>query len=488
MIRRTWRQWRDYWWDRFLHGDPSPGPIKQSLSVPAAPKRATVPPIDLPFRPSKEHCIRLPEPPRLERLSPAPGGRGNWLLPRVELTPGQLALVEVPSDRHRLVVGFPGSGKTQVLVHRAECLRRTGNLGPRSFRVFLFTNVLRDYIRSALDLLDLPPEAVCTFDAWCHDFYAANIRKTMPRRTRTRDGAPDFDAIRRAVLECVTRRDLPWERLDFALVDEGQDLPREAYLILNRIARHVTVFADPHQQIYHGGASLDEIRGALGMGADGTALLGAYRNSPYVARLAARFIDEPTERARYLSQGRTVQKVKERPLLFVAPTFDTEMDRLAAVVRRRQELNQRVGILAPGRMAVEGVADALAARGVEVEPAVPPPVAERTSGRTWVRFDSMTPKVVGLHGAKGLTFDCVLLPRVTEDALDWLSTPRRRRLLFSAIARATQWVYLSTVEPGILVEIEVLKAAELEGDLIVQRFEATAPPPDATNGSDYSIL
>ena len=43
-------------------------------------------------------------------------------------------------------------------------------------------------------------------------------------------------------------------------------------------------------------------------------LLGAYRNSPYVAQLASYFIADENLRSQYLSQINTHQQTKERPL------------------------------------------------------------------------------------------------------------------------------------------------------------------------------
>ena len=511
MVRRTWAQWLGTWWGRFIGVKRRPGTIISRLSMldlnaflgrdPSGPpmlslidaremigkikartsstvveQRPVSPPEPVP----KAEHYRLPDPQPVERPASAGGGGARWLLPRLELTPGQLAMVEASADHNRLVVGFPGSGKTQVLVHRADHLRRRYRIAPGAFRIFLFTNVLRDYVRSSLDLLDLPPDAVCTFDAWCRDFHAANIGRTMPRRANR----PDFTVIRGAVLEFLARHGAPRGRLEFALVDEGQDLPKEAYLILKRIARHVTVFADPHQQIYDDGASMDAIREALAVPNGTVGLMGAHRNSPYISDLAARFIDDPAERALYRAQGRTVQKVKERPLLFLAPAFTAEMDRLAEVVRSRQELNQRVGILVANHRMVDRISASLKARGIETEKPLPPPPAARPSGQTWLRFDSATPKIVGLHGAKGLTFDCVLLPGLTLDAFGWMREALRHRLLFTGLARATQWAYLSATEPGALPEFTILKAAAGDGLLTVQRHESAAPSQPVPPGVD----
>ena len=44
----------------------------------------------------------------------------GWLVPRSDLTPEQLRAIELPPTEHRVVIGGPGSGKTQMLLHRAR--------------------------------------------------------------------------------------------------------------------------------------------------------------------------------------------------------------------------------------------------------------------------------------------------------------------------------------------------------------------------------
>jgi superfamily I DNA/RNA helicase len=72
----------------------------------------------------------------------------SWLIPPCDLSSRQQQAVELPPDQPRLIVGPPGSGKTQILLHRAAFLRDTANLSPDGYRVFVFTNVLKDYIRA----------------------------------------------------------------------------------------------------------------------------------------------------------------------------------------------------------------------------------------------------------------------------------------------------------------------------------------------------
>ena len=161
----------------------------------------------------------------------------TWLLPRSELTPEQLRVVEMSTAEHRVIAGPPGSGKTQILVHRAAHLVETYNVQPGRYRIFVFTNVIKEYIRSALKLLRLPEEAVSTFDHWCRLVYEAGISRRLPRAGGGR--TINFGQIRTAVLRLLQESASLQKQLDFVLVDEGQDLSGEVNEILRLAAQHI---------------------------------------------------------------------------------------------------------------------------------------------------------------------------------------------------------------------------------------------------------
>jgi superfamily I DNA/RNA helicase len=400
---------------------------------------------------------------------------GTWLLPRTDLTPDQLRAVELPPTEHRVVMGLPGSGKTQVLVHRAVYLREYFHVPADGFRIFIFNNVLKDYIRSGLDLLNLPEASVCTFDGWCTDVYRQHVSRRLPWNAGAR--RPDFAHIREAVLKLVSVPNRGGVHLDFALVDEGQDLAATSFAIVQRVAKHVTVFADHLQQVYNEGADEGAILTTFGLSRRNISLLGAYRNSPDVAQLAACFIGESEKRQQYLQQTANNRSERERPLFYSAASAKDEVDRLAEVVRQRQMLNQRVGIIVPQNDLVYGLAEGLAERGVTVE------VAVASGAKTRARhlladFGSMLPKIATYHQAKGLTFDCVLLPRLTDHAFWRFSSEERRRLLFVGIARATQWAYLSIPEGKGMAELSPLYEAEANRHLTVQRGSSQGLLPE----------
>ncbi len=394
----------------------------------------------------------------------------TWLLPRTDLTPSQLSVVEMPPYEHGVVLGPPGSGKTQVLIHRAAHLAQSFRVSPDRFRIFVFTNVIKEYIRSGFSLLNIPDDTVCTFDHWCRLLYQRYISKQLPWSKA--DRTFDFQQIRTSVLSLLQTKQNLQKSLDFALVDEGQDLTPQVYEILCLAAKHITVFADPQQKIFQEGASETYILKILGLNRRNATLLEDYRNSPYVAQLASYFIADRNLRSQYLNRIHAVQQVRERPLLFIASSLDQEIDRLAEIVHQRQLMNERVGIIVATNRQLHGITKGLEKRGIEVEKAI----RRYSSNAVEVLcdFGNMAPKIATFYMAKGLTFDSVLLPRLSNSSFPGTRGEARQRIVFVGIARATQWAYLSTLKESGLDEMEILREASRNGHLTIQ--EAGTPP------------
>jgi hypothetical protein len=192
-------------------------------------------------------------------------------------------------------------------------------------------------------------------------------------------------------------------------------------------------------------------------------LLPAYRNSPDIAKLASYF-GNAYDGMNYLAQER------QKPCLYVATDWEDEMDKLADVLRERRLLNHKCGIIVPTNRDLFSVTTKLKERGIEVHQAI----AVRRGG-TPPDFDSLTPIIASYHNAKGLTFDCVLLPKLVENNFQRVTGERRRRLLLVGITRATQWVYLSTVRGWELGDQDVFRQAAANGDLFIKETAAAAP-------------
>lgn len=390
----------------------------------------------------------------------------TWLVPESELTPDQLRAVRLPDDRNRILYGAPGSGKTIVLLHRARHLRALRKFPNERLRIFVFTNVLSQYIRSALQLLEIPEGCVMTFAHWCKTFFEEEkLANHIPRSARNQ---PDFKAIQRAVQARVTNSPRKYEGLfDVVMVDEGQDLDTGAFEILRTIAKHVTVCADPKQQIYDAGAENDAIVKALG--ASTASFLNAYRCSPYIARLAGRFLQDAEERSFFLRQSTPFQGQRETPLFFKAENVDEERAKLIEMVRIRCLQGDRVAILLAQKRDVTEFARGLTENGLTVE------VYNQAYGRTRggnerlpdLNFASDNPKLLSYHSAKGLTFDSVLMPRLVPMSFGKFKAQLVSKLLFVGITRATKWVYMSSSGSDVLPALRSAGLDDAGDDLTV---------------------
>jgi len=403
---------------------------------------------------------------------------GTWLLPVGDLTPDQNRAVQMKPDQNRVVFGVAGSGKTQVLIHRASYLAQTYNVPTNKFRVLVFTNVIKEYIKSGIRFLELPEETVSTFDHWCRLIYEREVSQRLPWSGKM----IDFKEIRNKVWGLLKTKPSLQKTHDFILVDEGQDLSPQVFETLTMASRHVTVFADRMQQIYNDGAGEDQILARMGIKKENATLLGAYRSSPYVAQLASYFIFDDTRRKQYLSQIGPKQMTRELPLCYIAKSHDEEIDHMAEVIKQRQLMNQRIGIIVPQTKQVFGFATALSERGVKVEKAAPP---KKPGMKAEYDFDNDLPKIATYHSAKGLTFDSVLLPKITTNAFFNVNEPGlRQRMIFVGIARATQWVYLSTIKGQESSEYSLLKEAAARQHLTIQDGKAQPVQTNTTQQGD----
>lgn len=382
----------------------------------------------------------------------------SWLIPRNELTTEQLRAIELSSSEHRVVFGAPGSGKTQILLHRARYLCDMSRVSADKFHIFVFTNVLKSYIRSALDLLNLPESCVSTLDAWCSTFYKKNIGR-IPWNAEAK--CPDFIAIRNAVLDKVSSGTPSMPLYDFVLVDEGQDLDSTSFEMLSRISRHITVCIDHKQKIYEKGLDEHAILKTLGLRRRNMTLLDAFRCCPYIVKLGAYFIENDEDREAYIRQSRTEQSERETPLLYYAPNFDDEKHRLIELVRTRLVKNEKIGILVPQNRQVYGFAEGLIEAGLDVESSAKPGDGEYD-------FNSQKPKVLTFHSAKGLTFDTVIIPRLVGKSFQRLNEAEITRLLFVGITRAQKWVALITNKKDALSQLANLRNLSQQGFLTIQ--------------------
>jgi superfamily I DNA/RNA helicase len=379
------------------------------------------------------------------------GTQRTWVVGVGSLTPDQRRVVNLDRKSHHLVCGPAGSGKTLLALHRARHLLDQG-VPKDDLRVLVYTKVLRHYIGSGAEALGVPEDITQSFFSWV--FTVA--KHWGVRLPYAKDFDQRFALALKTLLEYV-EEEQPEPILEVALVDEGQDLTSEAYRLLTRCARHVTVFADEAQRLYENGVGLADAIQVLGLSSQSANLLRNLRNSQKVARVAATFLP-PERRDGYLKAGHYVQAGTVRvPSFYRAPNEAAEWERLAAIVRGEIERNARVGILLPTNRLVGITSKRLGELGVPIDTIV-----------AWeadkANFNDLTPKALTIHGAKGLSLDTVLLPRLSKRTYANMGDPAS--LLFVGTARALDWVYLSTTTNEELPELAGLAGPIASGDLI----------------------
>ena len=397
----------------------------------------------------------------------------TWLIPREDLSDVQIRAVEMDMKSHRVVLGSPGAGKSMVVLHRTRNLLDTHSVSPTRCRVFAFTNSLKDYMQSAVSDLRIQDEVVTTFDHWCREFYTQYVNPRLPWKKR----APDFDAIRKAVLEYV-KHNRCYELIDVAIVDEGQDLDIRAYEILKTVAKHVTVFMDHKQQVFDGGSHLADVLDTLGTDRKNTTMLGTYRCSPYIADVAMAFIQDRREQSQFREQVRTTNDgSRQMPGLYIAENNQDELENLIETLQIRIGRDKTCGILMPTRRLVYGYAQALRAAGLDVE--VPPRPGKRKNDDDALSthdFSTKRPKLMAYPSAKGLTFDDVLMPFMSLDRFPNFDIDLLRRWIFVGITRATDWVYFSGQNDQWLFDTEFRRL--LHENRVAQLGKSDVPTDD----------
>ena len=213
-------------------------------------------------------------------------------------------------------------------------------------------------------------------------------------------------------------------------------MDKQAIEIICCITKHLTVAMDEKQQLYDDRLEESEILKILNIKKHNVSLLSAFRCNPMVTELASNFIQDDNRRKEFKIQAKNASGDRHKPLLYLASDFENEKKKLAELIHMRLANNERIAILFPQQKFVYGYATGLEELGITVD----------TNSRNGLDFSNGHPKALTYHEAKGLTFDCIFMPRLDTFAFTNKMTSRLQSLIFVGISRAVSWVYMSSVE------------------------------------------
>lgn len=379
------------------------------------------------------------------------------------MTPNQLKAVKSSPSTHLLVLGPAGSGKTQLLLHRAAYIKKENKLSSLDYRIFVLSEMVREFIKREVRQIGLSEEVVYSFNHWCREFYEQHISLDLPRTYINL--RVDYKRIRKEVLEFLKKRKELYKSLKFVMIDDGQNLEVECYQILNLISKHVTVVADFQQKIIPNNTSESFILECLKSPCKKLYIPELYKNSPSIINLASYFIVDKDICQQYRSGFVFSSGEGDLPLCYIASSFKEELDHLAETVKMRQLKKEKVGIVVPNDRLVHGLAPELNKRGVKVEKVIEPD-AQNVIHEPY-DFENDLPKITSFSKVIGLTFDSLFIPQLKEEYFSTMRDEYRIRTLFMGLVRARKWVYLSTVRGEEIKEIDLLRKAREKGYVLM---------------------
>lgn len=170
----------------------------------------------------------------------------SWWKEEKDLKDEQKAIINLPPEGSYLVIGPPGSGKTNLLLLRVKWLSVAGM---KNILFLTLGRSLAEFIKTGIGpkkIID--PDQVKTYMRWAYDLAVENnpsLLKTVPEK---------FDESRAywaTHLEGLTQS-LPSGYFDAIVIDEIQDLSETELSILQRLTPRLMAAGDSRQSIYAG--------------------------------------------------------------------------------------------------------------------------------------------------------------------------------------------------------------------------------------------
>ncbi|RCX09264.1 DEAD/DEAH box helicase [Extensimonas vulgaris] len=358
-------------------------------------------------------------------------------------------------EGHRVIHGPAGSGKTMILIFRAQQLAAAA-ASERPILVLCFNRILAQRIEGSLRQRGVDERVqVRTFHGWCQDM-VRTYQLDVPQHLA---GDAYFAALAETVERAVARGLVPGGQYLALLIDEAHDFEdawlRVAARMVDPATNALLVLYDDAQSIYQKKRRRFNFA-SVGIQAQGrTSILKLnYRNTAEVLALAMHcaqglLADRPaTDDQMQAVQPSSAGRRGPLPVLLQAPNVRAEAELVAERIAQALadgRAPDEVAVLFRTRQRMVLVAAALQRRGIAVQSMATPGFRAFVWKRPSVRL--MT-----LHSSKGLEFPLVVIAGL--DALPWKGEPldEELRLLYVGMTRATHELVLSAAGTSPMVQ------------------------------------
>ncbi|MEM2111999.1 MAG: 3'-5' exonuclease [Candidatus Bathyarchaeia archaeon] len=357
-------------------------------------------------------------------------GQYRWLPSLRDLDEEQQNVIHNSLSKGRnLIYGPAGCGKTAILLYCAKTLQDLG----KEYAVFVYTKVLYGFIKSALDDLEIPGTRVHRFYQWVYNLlkkYSLPIDESEERYSIWVD----------ILLRYFHEHPQKIPKFDFILVDEAQDFRENASKLLQMMSNNLFIAGDAAQSIYSSISSHDELVRLWAPIQNSYTLVKNYRNPKTVARLASLFLDPNSMEAEEFLRLVKGRDYEMKPVWFSVNNINQQSQKIAEIVMQTRGA-ERIGILCRRKSNATNLASILTNQyKIKVQLA--------QNDNSDCQFNSAWPVITTIHSAKGLEFDCVIIPYL--DTHFWgngdFHYSNERRLFFVAITRTKNRLFLISTE------------------------------------------
>ena len=397
--------------------------------------------------------VRVQQMPLLEDGSATPALELPDLMQVMDLQQEQIA--RTLGEGHRVVHGAAGTGKTMILVFRAQQLAAAAR-PDQPVLVLCFNRVLAQRIDVQMRQRGVDERVVVrTFHSWCQDL----VRTYQLDLPQGLTGEAYFRSLADTVCRAVDTGLVPAGQYLALLIDEAHDF-EEAWLRMaaRMVSPHtqaLLVMYDDAQSIYQKSRSKFNFA-KLGIHAKGrTSVLKLnYRNTAEVLALAMHCADRLLEeRSGDDDQVQTVHPAsagRRGPLPVLVQGHDPREEAELVAERVAQALADGrtpddIAVLCRVKRRMDVIEGSLRRRGIAVQ-------SMNTPGFRAFHWKRPAVKLLTLHSAKGLEFSLVVVAGLDE--MPWHDQPLEDelRLLYVGMTRSTHTLVLSAAADSPMVQ------------------------------------
>lgn len=233
---------------------------------------------------------------------------------------------------------------------------------------------------------------------------------------------------------------------DHIVVDEAQDLSKAQMIVLSKLLpdknKSITVIADAAQRIYKSGFTWKEV-GLSVTGGRTHELTKNYRNNANIIRAANSLLDHETDSKDFTLSTQEAKESKFKPELIESESLNEELQDVVNKVIEIQNNYPKdsIAILHRNNSGLRFIENNLAQKSIEYQ-----------TYRNVQDYDMNKIITCTMFSVKGLEFDHVLItnlnhniipdPQSYSDEEDELHESTERRLLYTAMTRAHEQLYM----------------------------------------------